>query len=275
MSDFPSFAGGVTTISNDDATGTAYKTAITVPGSANAKGAWTQLSASCPLTNALILTIQPTSGVFCGVLVDIGVGAAAAEQVLIPNIYARGNTNYLNLTTFQLPAHIPAGTRVSARVACSTASKDFYIKVAFASAPLFGMNALQSATDYGVTAASTTGVVVTASGTVNTKGSWTQITASCGAMKAALLCIGQDAADATGYDAGLDIGVGAGGSEQIVMPDLYFVGGISYSSASTTPGTSLQHILLPLEIPSGTRIAARMKASTGSKTVQCTLIGFN
>jgi hypothetical protein len=96
------------------------------PGTtANTKGAYAQLTAS--ITNDLV-------GFFLGfdrhgdgttttdveALLDVAVGAAGSESVILPNLYCLNeNTSNINLqhpdcTPF-LPIHIPSGTRIAAR----------------------------------------------------------------------------------------------------------------------------------------------------------------
>lgn len=91
------------------------------PGtSANTKGSWTQLVASTTRDiQALGVTFDGGGGGggSHNSLVDIGVGAAASEQVLIPNIQETSvsTLGYYPISMLLFPMSIPASTRLSAR----------------------------------------------------------------------------------------------------------------------------------------------------------------
>jgi hypothetical protein len=96
-------------------------------GTPNTKGAWTQIvAATTRRIRRLVIGIAHTGGV-AGLrnwLLDIGVGAAAAEVVVIPDIPIIGETNasMLQPASIFFDREIPSGTRLSARVQCGTAS---------------------------------------------------------------------------------------------------------------------------------------------------------
>ena len=103
------------------------------------------------------------------------------------------------------------------------------------------------------------GIVLTASGSTNTKGSYTQLIAAttsdaCAAVVTLNLILEAAATSS------VDIAVGASGSEHIIIPDLICpLGGDTILNTSS--------IMLPVNIPAGSRIAARTQCSTASKTV--------
>lgn len=103
-------------------------TSLTVPGSVNTKSAWTQLTASTSATHsALMVSVQyagSTTVVASGVLLDIGIGGAGAETVLIPDLLVFGSTSELGYyrTPMTYNVNIPSGSRLSARFARASAS---------------------------------------------------------------------------------------------------------------------------------------------------------
>lgn len=107
----------------------------------------------------------------------------------------------------------------------------------------------------GRNAAASEPVTVTASASANTKGSWTQLIAATAfeatAIAVDLMC------DSGGLARRLvDIGIGAAASEVVKIPNLFTNG-----SQSDQGGA---RYVFPIQIPTGTRIAARTQASTGS-----------
>jgi len=117
--------------------------------------------------------------------------------------------------------------------------------------------------DYGTSAISA-GTILTANASTNTKGSYAQITASttydiCGLY----VSIGQ--ANTAGAAYSVDLAVGAGGSEVIIIAD------ISYQQGST----NIAPLFFPIGIPAGSRIAARCQSTTTVATIKCQVIGMD
>jgi hypothetical protein len=103
---------------------------------------------------------------------------------------------------------------------------------------------------------------VTASSTIHTKGAWTQLLASTSGDSNLLLtrAMGVNTA-ATETSMLLDIAVGASGSETPIMENLA-VGG----AATGGPASAGLVIPLPVYIPSGSRISARIQSLIASDT---------
>jgi hypothetical protein len=98
-------------------------------------------------------------------------------------------------------------------------------------------------------------VTLTASATPHTKGSWSQIIASTsnGTTLIRFFIAGVSVSTADSATL-LDIGVGASGSETVIVPNMA-IGGSAGSFYS-----------IPVEIPSGSRIAARIQGVRASQT---------
>jgi hypothetical protein len=102
-------------------------------------------------------------------------------------------------------------------------------------------------------------VTVTSSATINTKGTWTQISASTPSDCSWMLI---STGNSGGNHASVDIGFGAAASERILVADIV-VG--SFAIGINT------NLLLPISVPAGTRIAARTQAKVAS-SLMLTLI---
>jgi hypothetical protein len=119
----------------------------------------------------------------------------------------------------------------------------------FADKPWFYQNEILAASW------NTGSVTLTASATAHTKGSWSQIIASTSNVGTLLRFIVSGVNVSTADSATLlDIGVGASGSETVIVPNLA-IGGSAGSFYS-----------IPVEIPSGSRIAARIQGVRSSQT---------
>jgi hypothetical protein len=100
-------------------------TTITASATVNTKGAYTQLIASTPFAaDGFNIGIRMTTA-SATVLVDLAVGAAAAEQIILPDIFHRNGTSTATapFTVFYVPIHIKDGQRIAARCQSATASQ--------------------------------------------------------------------------------------------------------------------------------------------------------
>jgi hypothetical protein len=231
-------------------------TIITASGSNNTKGSYTTLIAA---------TAHPAGGMFIilggantsggAYLIDLAIGAAASEQIIVPDLFYHAQADSTYMYAY-LPISIPAGVRVSARVACSSASRTVRVNVVLVS----GEAIEAAATAYGTDAANSRGTQVTASGSTNTKGSWTQLTAATTAEHKWCIVMMRSF---SGQQAILDLGTGAGGSEQMVVPNM--------NLRDSSSGDPVAYAF-PLRIPKGTRVAARCAATVSSGAIYVQLI---
>lgn len=105
-------------------------------------------------------------------------------------------------------------------------------------------------------------VTVTANASANTKGTYTQIVASTPTDICGLLVnIGLGA---TGRGYLMDIAIGAGGSEQVVIPNMPL-------QQFRSTGNPDMVFFIPIKIPKGSRIAVRTQSSTGGSTFGCAM----
>lgn len=131
--------------------------------------------------------------------------------------------------------------------------------------PLIGLE-ICNGSDFGTVTTSSNGTALTG-GANNTKGSYTQLTASTTLDICALAVCLQETNNTTRHCA-VDIAVGASGSENVIISNLFVEGG--------TNGANGQDYLFPINIPAGTRISAR--AQNGSATADgptANVVGFD
>jgi hypothetical protein len=113
------------------------------------------------------------------------------------------------------------------------------------------------------------GTTVVASGSTNTKGSWTELFAAATVtydVYGVTLLILNDSASATVTRNLYDVGIGGSGSEIVKIPDILNTGPTSLNNAM-----SAQQFFLPIFIPKGTRIAMRKQSNVASKTSSCAM----
>jgi hypothetical protein len=95
--------------------------------SANTKGAWTQLAASTtnPWRGFMLSVADTASGTTAATfLLDIGIGGSGSEQAILSNYFIHRHSNHVIVNPWRGPflCDVPAGTRIAARIQCSSAT---------------------------------------------------------------------------------------------------------------------------------------------------------
>jgi hypothetical protein len=106
------------------------------------------------------------------------------------------------------------------------------------------------------------GVTVTASSSTNTKGSYAELVASTSYEYQQLLITIADA-DATTDDKLIDIAIGAGGSEKVIIQNIQV----------TCDDQVFSYCIFDIKVPSGSRISARLQSTSGSATAYVSALG--
>lgn len=236
-----------------------YNTSLTASASANTKGAYAELTAASPeAAKAVFISIHDATSGARRFLVDLAIGAAASEVVVVADVpFAPGDQFNTNCPGFYLPLAIPAGSRVAARVACSTGSSVCRIAV-----HLIGGVGAAVATTYGANAGNSSGTTVDPGATPNTKGAYVELSAAISADIDEVVVIVSGLGNTTpaGAAFSLDIATGPASSEVVVVPDITFSSNAGFDIFNPLTFSA------PVAIPSGTRLAARAAASTGDAT---------
>lgn len=244
---------------------TATGTSLTSSASTNTKGSYAQFTASLGFTaNAIEVNVIAGQANPRAFLLDIATGAAASEVVVVPNLMVDNTLNtagsHTAASAFFIPLAIASGTRVAARVQCSTGSQSIEVSLTFAAAG--GVAGVSSVSNYGANTGTSGGVQIDPGGTIDTKGSYAQITSSTsGVAQWVALNLGTrgNAAPSSARWC-VDLATGAAASEVVLIPDARFVIG-------TNPGTMVPRSKAFLTyIASATRIAARASCSINDAT---------
>jgi len=231
-------------------------------GGNNVKGAYVELSTATPLQADGLIVMLGRGGGCNDSLTDLAIGAAGSEQIIAANLSASPapfSSYYSSAgTAYYLPLSIPEGERLAAR----TQSLGTTLRIAVTLVALGGLASkpFNGAATYGAVTADSGGTSIDPGGTAHTKGAYVELTAATSAdMRELILALG-NAGISRGYAADwlLDIGIGAAGSEQVLLPDLPLCTGSGTISMGILPQTIGP---LPCNIPAGTRIAARAQCS--------------
>jgi hypothetical protein len=275
MGDWP-LASGFRAESFGTSTATQGGTTVTGGATAHTKGSWVQLDASTSFDAtvfALYVVVQFQDTLY---LLDVGIGAAGSEQVIVPNFLISQSVGLVS--ELLLPIGVPAGSRVAVRCQDNFGSSNLYVTGMLYSGGWGNDPTYQTMTAYGVNTAASNGTIVDAGAVANTKGSWTQIVASTTTTMKAFMMSAIRPAPATSITADFsvlaDVGVGASGSEQALLSNMrYFssiqTGGVitPYTAGSATLSglsTLVPRIIppVPCDISQGVRLAVRQQATT-------------
>ena len=258
MADWPLLRNSLVT--EDDAALSSYGVTITASGSANTKGAYTQLVASLPRAcSGILLQLRGNSGVYT--LFDLAIGGAGSEIVVVPDLHGSVSLASNGDSAIYIPISLPAGVRVSARVQAGGGGNTLIMKAHFIADTFTGMQPVVSRYEnWGADLTLSRGTTVVTSGSVNTKGSWVQLVAASAKTTKWLLIAIQ--IFGTGRNFAIDIGMGGAGSEQVLFSNL------KHQNASLGLWLSL-----PFSIPGGSRVAARAASDVGSSTALISVLG--
>jgi hypothetical protein len=239
--------------------------------STNTKGAWTQvIAASVTDAYGLIVFNSAATSIAAtdtSTVVDVGVGGSGSEVAIITDIAMgwRPSGFFEN----RIPVFVPAGSAISVRAAGVAGTGSIAVVVVPLGRTFTGRRPSTSALSLNASGAKGTNLSVP--GASNTKGSWTQLVASTSEPYAGLVIGVQGGADNVQpiANALIDIGVGASGSEVVVVSNV--------AAFSTT--TSEQLVVVDngpwyLDIPAGSRIAARFATSNTGMSLDVIVTGI-
>lgn len=254
---------------------------VTASGSANTKGSYTQLVASASVTsNSAIISALFGTNAIDGLaqLFDVATGAGGAETVVIPNIATDMASTGLGTAwaanfAAVLPWRVTSGTRIACRTQANSGSRVIQPDVTLIAAGSF--TGISSFVNYGADTSDSGQTQVDPGGTANTKGSYSQLTASSSAVTQSLLLMVTWGGKTTGVAGGgmwaIDIATGAGGAEAVLMADLRAA---QMDNIGNCDGFNSRMQDFLTYIPASTRIAARASCTSNNATNRLIDVGL-
>lgn len=248
----------------------------TANASANTKGNWATNSAYKPTFSWNLMRVTLWNANAGDYTVDIGIDDGSSNVfVICPDLripgrkIARGG-----MCHYLLPLHVPEGKQLAFRCQSSTGSNAARVIIAGCSNGIYGAQGYSRMVAL-YTPATSRGVQVDPGASAHNKGAWAQLTSSSSDRVVAVMgAIGHEAdtARAANQTAVVDIGIGAGGSERVLLPDIPFV-----SETNLDQWMPMTAGPFPCDVPSGTRFAARAQcdvATAGDRLLDFALWGF-
>jgi len=240
---------------------------ISFTASVGSKSAYTQIIAStaadtCWMCVAFITNVAASQAI------DIAVGAAGSELVIVPNLMLQGytpsgTTIKIGSAFYSFPLSIPQGTRIAVRSQASAAGSTFVNMWTF-DAGFTQIEGIAGFDAIGWTSGTTLGTTLTQGSPAGTKGSYAQLIASTARDYIGLFgYVDSQNSTANANYSNTDIAVGASGSEQIIVPN--WGTWLTQAQEGETP-------FFPIAIPAATRLSARSSGGA-STTLGLTVYG--
>lgn len=260
MTDFSMQGGGKITDAGFDGSNT--RGTLALLGASDLDGSWTEIvSAAENVTDSVGFTLilghyGAETDANVG-LIDVAIGASGSEQVIIEDIVWHVTQQVdQNFSKIYFPVHIPAGVRIAVGGRNgSIYTPGVYVHCLLHAGNLHSPVGLGRCTTYGADTSNSKGTSIPRT-TVHTLGSWTEITSSTDhAMKVMIVGMqwNQELSLQNGRSA-VDIGVGSSGNEEVVIERLIL-------TQDSRESQMTRFYNFPVEIPAGTRVAARCQGS--------------
>lgn len=230
---------------------------ITASGTAHTKGAWTQIFSSTLQHSQLIALMWDDIGIAAtntATLLDVGIGAAGSEVVVISNInlgsLGHGSQNLV-------PLLIPQGSAVSLRCQSVIVSEAVVGRATLVPKAVEA-DVAEMCDTYGDLTASSSGTLLPTPSVINTKTGWQQITASTTRDARWLTwSLGSNQTAVNAAQGSFDIGYGAAASEQVLVGDIRW-------QVNLNEMLRPANFFVPCSLPFGTRLAVRFQSGTTS-----------
>lgn len=241
---------------------TTQATTVTANASANTKGNYAQITSG--LTHdiwALQIGMLPSSSAD-DYLLDIAIGSAGNEVVIVSDIHFPSTQNAFD--TIKFPFYIPAGTRIAVRIQATTGGVTGTVIIQGLAPGDFGLYPpVEHCDTYGDNTTTSGGVSVDPGGTINTVGSYSQLTSSTtNPIRMLLIDIGcQKNTAPSSFRWEVNIAIGGAGSERNII-SFHLQGGTSGSQGGPRPA----HMEFEIFIPAGTRLSANAQCSGNDAT---------
>lgn len=247
-------------------TGASAGTILTGASLINTKSAYIPICQSLEFNASGIMACNgistPGAGIAPDSYIDIAVGAAGSEIDIVRNMIVGGvraeEAIYYNFDRLS----IPAGSRISARYQTSSTGTTTDLIIIPYLDDISDVLTLGRVITYGLIPTTTSAAVIDPGGSANTLGGWTALVASTINPVHSMLIYHSNILNAALSAARflIDIGVGAAGSERVVLTYPLITGSSSDMVLPRVFGP------LHLNIPVGTRISARARCSINDAT---------
>jgi len=215
-----------------------------------------------PITEIEILFSKygSSSGNQGNMLFNLAIGGAGSEQIIIPNILIEASTSVTNTSVYRycVPISIPSGVRISMNAQSQlTGATTIGASLILTAGALGSDGGLSTVDDIGATTATTRGTVVATSGTIDTFGSWVEMSASLAkSYKGFVISAFKASGSWSGLEVTYEVGVGSAGNEEVIFSGQHIITGTQEFGSGMVSGFK------PVGVASGERIAIRAQSDS-------------
>lgn len=231
-------------------------TGVTVTGgAANTKGAYATISAALPFSAAAIVVSVGSKSATGDYLLDIAIGAAASERIVIPNLSVTGPAYSAGFYYF--PVRLPGGVRLAARCQSTTASATLGVFVTVIGSGFLDLPGFNRVEALGASTADSGGTGLTNPTVINTFPAWIQIGgATSFRYQWIVMAIGNQniGSRTSGQRFLFEAGVGAGGAQRALLPAVP----LGTPTGGLVPSSSYG---FPCDIPAGSALWGRYSSA--------------
>lgn len=227
-------------------------TTITANASANTVGSFVEFisdAANAETSSYLIVALSPGSE--NSYLVNVAIGGAGSEQVIVPNLMGHPAGNAMGIFIYTIPISIPSGERISVQCQCDSGGATIDVHLARGLGSFKSGSACSKITTYGANTVDSGGVTVVRG--TNTFGSWTEIDASIANKIAGFVIVGvrKPTSWTNASFVVYEVAVGSAGNEEVI-----YSGSLALAtSAEIISGPVSQFI--PVSVAAGERLSVR------------------
>lgn len=268
MADWSLYGDGQTAESGGFVPATTLGTTVTSHASANTKGSYVELITATAWAGSYLYVstvgAPTTTGTLRDFLIDIAMGSAGSETVIVPNLVFTQNPSTTPFSGFFVlcPLETPKGSRISARCQDSTGGGDVKLVVHVLGGGSMGPTC-QLCTSVGADTTDSGGQVIDPGASTNTEGAIQEMSAAVPFdVRAVAMTVGlrrNTSQAASGYWA-FDLLVGAGGSEVVAIPDICVNCNASEFLVPSAQGA------FPCHIKKGSRVSLRVRSNLNDAT---------
>lgn len=262
--DWPILSDGGNQYTAGAATASSLGTSVAAGSPANSLGSWVQLvAAGSNPGGVLILFVENTTSSQRSVMLNIGIGPSGSQVIVVPQLYCAMGPYALAQAV--LPIYIPPGVALWVQSQGVVAASAVYVTASLVMPGFMPSTPFQRVTAYGASSLTSQGITVDPGGTVNTKGAWTEISASiANPTKMLLMGVGQLATSGAAVLCQLvDIGVGpSSGAVTTIISNIPVYNNGSYIVLPCFVGP------FPATIPAGSNLWGRSQCNNNGATVR-------
>ena len=258
-------------VNNADEDTTNTWTELVASGTAHTKGSWVEMLPATEFDTYVVELFAggttSTPNVDTSILLEIGYDSAGGTSytTLIDNVNVLGFSYIGHQRRTWFVAYIPAGSTIAGRIQAAVISEEADVGIAIYGGPEQALDSIQGpVVTYGADESDSGGVTLVDVSPADTKSAWVEIIdATTHPHQGFTLGTQPNTGSTASVDIFFDVGIGAGGSEEVIMENIWANIGGTERYAAGFPDGVLAH-----PIPEGSRLSVRTQTGAANRSAQ-------